>query len=350
MSNEACAPPKHKLASIGGVARGSDSCAARAAAAKVEAAQSHMPKRERDAAIKPRMTLVTNYEYVANGRDYAKEDLHLQAAMRKRGLTVISIHPDDLTEADFDSSDVVLWRNTGPVTTHKASLDRWRKFQADGKDGGKLANNLQLKGDVSITGKKYLHDLSRLGGYPALDTMYVGEMLDACDSGVAIPTSLQATPLMIKPVDGADSVGIQRLGGVDALRTLAKADPSKREYLVQRAVDFDYEVSFYFVGTTCVYALRSGGPEARWEMSEYSAARNESTWAADMEFASRLMEWNGSSRGVVRVDGVREAGTGELFLMEIEDYNPYLSLDLLDEAKREGFYDVLARSLLESCS
>jgi hypothetical protein len=314
-----------------------------------------MPKRARDDGTKPRMTLVTNYEYVANGRDYAKEDLHLQAAMRKRGLSVTSIHPDDLTEADFDSSDVVLWRNTGPVTTHKGSLDRWRKFQADGKDGGKLANNLQLKGDVSPTGKKYLHDLSRVGGYPALDTMYVGEMLDAVDSGVGcgtcpIPASLQATPLMIKPIDGADSVGIQRLSGASALRELARCNPSKRNYLVQRAVEFDYEVSFYFVGTTCVYALRSGGPEARWEMSEYSAARNESTWAADMDFAARLMAWNGSSRGVVRVDGVREARTGELFLMEIEDYNPYLSLDLLDEAKREGFYDVLAHSLLESCS
>jgi hypothetical protein len=289
-----------------------------------------------------RLVLVTNFEYEANGRDYSKEDLSLQAALRARGFTVASLHPDDLTEKDFEASDVVLWRNTGPVTTHRDSLARWRKYQADGRDGGKLANNLQLKGDVSPTGKQYLLDLSSLGTCPVIETMLVGTILDDASSG-SIPFADK--PLMIKPLDGADSVGLQRLEGCEELRALVETDPSKRDYLVQRAIENAYEVSFYFVGTACVYALRSGGPEARWEMFEYTREENGATWEADVAFASKMMEWNGSSRGVVRVDGIREASTGKLLLMEIEDYNPFLSLDLLSEKTREDFYDVLAASL-----
>ena len=105
-----------------------------------------------------RLTLVTNFEYEAKGRDYASEDLWLAAALRARGYQVATIHPNDLEEGDIASADTVLWRNTGPVTTHKESLARWQQFQAQGKDGGKLANNLQLNGDLK--GKQHLLDLS----------------------------------------------------------------------------------------------------------------------------------------------------------------------------------------------
>ena len=64
-----------------------------------------------------------------------------------------------------------------------------------------------------------------------------------------------------------------------------------------------------------------------------------------MAFAETLFKWNGPSRGVVRVDGVRESKTWRLLLMEVEDYNPYLSLDLLPQSKREEFVDILARSV-----
>ena len=41
-----------------------------------------------------------------------------------------------------------------PVTTHAASLARWRAHQAAGADRGILANNLSLKGDVRAEGGK----------------------------------------------------------------------------------------------------------------------------------------------------------------------------------------------------
>ena len=38
--------------------------------------------------------------------------------------------------------------------------------------------------------------------------------------------------------------------------------------------------------------------------------------------------------------------SGELLLMEVEDINPYLSLDLLSEEKRESFVKALSKALL----
>lgn len=109
-------------------------------------------------ALRLRLTLVTNFEYEAKGRDYASEDLFLASALRSRGYQVATMHPNDLEERDIASADTVLWRNTGPVTTHKGSLGRWQQFQAEGRDEGKLANNLQLNGDLK--GKQHLLDLT----------------------------------------------------------------------------------------------------------------------------------------------------------------------------------------------
>ena len=48
----------------------------------------------------------------------------------------------------------------------------------------------------------------------------------------------------------------------------------------------------------------------------------------DIEFASKFIRWNTCKLGIQRVDGCR-LPDGRLFLMELEDYNPFLSLSLL---------------------
>jgi len=290
----------------------------------------------------PRLTLVTNFEYVAQGRQYCLEDLWLAAALRKRGFAVVTIHPNDLAEKDFAGSDAVLWRNTGAVVGHKPSLAKWKQYQAEGKDGGKLANNLQLKGD--LCGKQHLINLTQLGSaFPVIPTQLVGSFL-ALNEGLPEADADDDQRVLIKPMDGADSFGLEMLT-VHELRQKATAAPEKYNegYVTQRVVDFEYEVSFYFVGATLVHALRTG--TERWKMAPYTEEGNCSTWEADVALARKFNEWNGLSRGVVRVDGVRERETGQLLLMEIEDYNPYLSLDLISEAAREGFVDTLARSI-----
>jgi len=283
----------------------------------------------------PRLTLVTNFGYQATGREYAKEDLWLAGSLRRRGFQVATIHPNDLDTCDFISSEFVLWRNTGPVTTHSESFYRWRQFQTDGKDHGKLVNNFLLKGD--LRGKQHLLDLTTLGVYPVIETQLVRSFLASRNS--------EDLMVLIKPMDGADSIGQQVLRASE-LAKLAEADSALYGFVAQRVVDFVYEVSFYIVGGTYVYALRTGsGPEGRWQLSPYTQEQNPATWEADMTFAMLFNKWNGRSRGVVRIDGVREATTGNLLLMEIEDYNPYLSLDLLPVSVQEIFADVLAESI-----
>lgn len=72
---------------------------------------------------------------------------------------------------------------------------------------------------------------------------------------------------MLKPLNGADSVGLREVPNREALKTIAASDAEIRDgYIVQRLVSFEYEVSFYFVGDTMAYALRSGGKDARWQM------------------------------------------------------------------------------------
>ena len=56
----------------------------------------------------------------------------------------------------------------------------------------------------------------------------------------------------------------------------------------------------------------------------------------DLLFAEKFIRWNDMARGIVRVDGCR-LPDGSLLLVELEDLNPFLSLDVLSETKREQF-------------
>jgi hypothetical protein len=68
--------------------------------------------------------------------------------------------------------------------------------------------------------------------------------------------------------------------------------------------------------------------------------------AADLEFARRFVEWNALPHGIQRVDACRTAD-GELLLVELEDLNPYLSLDRVTEPVREAFVARMKTSVRE---
>jgi hypothetical protein len=102
------------------------------------------------------------------------------------------------------------------------------------------------------------------------------------------------------------------------------------EVVVQPLVDIAYEVSFYFVDDAFVYALRTPDAERRWLLEPYVASE------ADLVFARRFVDWNDIEHGVQRVDACRTT-TGELLLVELEDLNPFLSLDRTTTSEREGF-------------
>jgi len=86
------------------------------------------------------------------------------------------------------------------------------------------------------------------------------------------------------------------------------------------------------------YALHAPDPKKRWELLPYSASGD------DIAFALEFIKWNTCEYGFQRVDACR-LDSGELLLMELEDYNPFLSLELLRPKVKEQFMTALCASI-----
>jgi hypothetical protein len=268
---------------------------------------------------RPRLLYVTDLAYQARGRRYCDEDIFLTSRLRDE-FDLALCHPGEAA-ALLDAFDAVVVRNSGPVLGHLAAYTAFRERAAE--LGARVYN--QLTGRADMAGKQYLLDLSA-AGEPVIPT--VGRLQDLH----LLPA---ADEYVVKPRLGADSEGL-RFVPADRLREALRDDAG--DVLVQPRVDFAYEVSFYFVDDDFQYALHAPDPARRWRLEPYDAT------ARDLEFARRFIRWNGIDHGIQRVDACRAPG-GELLLVELEDLNPYLSLDALDEARRDSFVTALRAAL-----
>ncbi len=170
-----------------------------------------------------------------------------------------------------------------------------------------------------MAGKQYLLDLTA-AGYPVIPTI---------DDPARLAELPQVPQYAVKPKQGADSIG---------LTFTATPDGPAGAVLIQPRIDFTYEVSFYFVDDAFQYALYAPDPDRRWELELYAPTE------ADLAFARSFVDWNTLDHGIQRVDACR-APSGELLLVELEDLNPYLSLDLVPAAVQDAFVGALTRSL-----
>ncbi|MGW3044709.1 hypothetical protein ACWC9T_32785 [Kitasatospora sp. NPDC001159] len=268
-------------------------------------------------AAKPGLLLVTDLAYQARGRRYCDEDIRLSARLRE-DFDVALCHPLDAV-ALMDAFDVVLVRNSGPVLNYRAEYEAFRSAALE--RGTRVYT--QLTGRADMAGKQYLLDLSA-AGYPVIPTV------DRAEDLARLPV---VPEYVVKPKLGADSIGL-RIVSRDQLDALTYDG-----VLVQPLIRFAYEVSFYFVDDAYQYALHAPDPEQRWRLERYEPT------AADLEFAHRFIAWNTVEHGIQRVDACRTP-EGELLLVELEDLNPYLSLDLVDEAAHEAFVGALKAALL----
>ncbi|MDJ0380720.1 hypothetical protein [Streptomyces sp. G-G2] len=259
---------------------------------------------------------VTDLAYPARGRRYCDEDIFLTSRLREE-FALALCHPLD-AQALLPAFDAVIVRNSGPVLHHQEAYDAFRAHAL--ATGARVYN--PLTGRADMAGKRYLLELTR-AGYPVIPTV---------DDPADLHLLPQAREYAVKPQQGADSIGL-----------VFTADPAPHltpggGLLVQPRVDFAYEVSFYFVDDAFQYALYAPDPARRWELEPYAAT------PADLAFARSFIDWNTLSHGIQRVDACR-APSGELLLVELEDLNPYLSLDLVPERVREGFVGALTASL-----
>lgn len=266
---------------------------------------------------RPRVLYVTNPQYQARGREYGEEDRYL-AGRLAAGFEVRTCLPAEAVDGMADS-DVVLVRNTGPVAGYQHDYER---FRDRARATGHPVYN-ELTGKADMLGKHYLLDL-HAGGYPVIPTA----------TASAVPEELPPSEqYLVKPLLGADSAGLY-LASAEELAATPPADA-----IVQPLVDIAYEVSFYFVDHTFVYAMYTPDPAARWQLEPYHPTE------ADLAFARRFIEWNDIDHGVQRVDACRTTD-GQLLLLELEDLNPYLSLDRTTEAARERLVRELAAAIM----
>lgn len=259
---------------------------------------------------------VTDLSYQARGRCYRGEDLMVSARLRD-DFDVALCHPLDARRL-MGGFDGVLVRNSGPVLHYREEYDAFRSQAM--RHGTRVFNPLTGKGDM--VGKGYLLELTAQGS-PVIPTVQRRADLDL------LPV---VSEYVVKPTYGADSVGLE----VVSRRVLD--DMVDGDVLVQPRIDFAYEVSFYFVDRTFRYALCAPRPEARWELEWYEPTSD------DLAFAQHFVDWNSIDHGIQRVDACRTAD-GELLLVELEDLNPYLSLEVVDEETRAAFVAALSASL-----
>ncbi|MFH0518365.1 hypothetical protein ACHBTE_14445 [Streptomyces sp. M41] len=266
--------------------------------------------------VRPRILYVTDLAYQARGRRYCDEDIFLTSRLRDE-FDLALCHPRDAA-ALMDAFDATVVRNSGPVLTYQEAYDDFRRRAIS--SGARVYNPLTGKADMA--GKQYLLDLTA-SGHPVIPTV------DRAEDLHLLP---EVDRYVVKPKLGADSMGL-RIVSAQGARDLVTED-----LLVQPRVDFAYEVSFYFVDHDFQYALYAPHTDGRWRLEPYAPTD------ADLAFARRFIDWNGLDHGIQRIDACR-APDGELLLVELEDLNPYLSLDALDDTRRDAFVDAMKASL-----
>ncbi len=266
-------------------------------------------------AAKPRLLYVTDLGYDANGRIYHQEDIDLTSRLRSK-FTIALCHPHDVT-ALMPAFDAVVVRNSGPVMGFQGAYDEFRAAAL--ASSTRVYNSLDGRGDMA--GKQYLLDLTD-AGYPVIPTVQRAADIDRLPN---------VAEYVVKPKDGADSHGLEFVSR-DRLRDIDDG------MLIQPRINFEYEVSFYYIDNAFQYALYAPDTARRWELKNYQPTSD------DLEFAGRFVDWNTLTHGISRIDACR-APDGSLMLVELEDLNPYLSLEILDPQPRDDFVAAMSTSI-----
>lgn len=257
-----------------------------------------------------KIVYLTDLYYRTYSRNYPNEDLLITEQL-KDSFDLVLCNPHNI-EAFEDDADLIVLRNTGCVILYKEEFD---KFKESVKEKHlPIFNEFTGKGDMQ--GKQYLIDLT-LSGYPVIPTV---------DTKADISTLPECERYVIKPKSGADSIGLEFL----TPQQLHERDFPDYDTIIQPAIDFLYEVSFYFINDKFEYALYAPNAKKRWELKEYSVT------AEDIEFARKFIDWNSIHHGIQRIDACRTKD-GELLLMELEDLNPFLSFECLDQKTQNKF-------------
>lgn len=266
-----------------------------------------------------KILFVTDLYYNAKGRNYYEEDLFLTSSLRE-DFKLLICNPKDINDFNEDF-DLILFRNTGPAANFEKE---YKIFRNKIKTHNLLTYN-SFDGHGDMNGKNYLMELTDKN-LPVIKT--INNIKDFHKLPIV-------KNYIIKPIDGADSIGLEYLSKDDVFKKIKPYDYST---LIQPFIDFQYEVSFYYIDRKFQYALYAPNKGERWKMEEYNPTKD------DFDFCNRLLSWNNLSHGIQRIDACRDEN-GDLLLVEMEDLNPYLSLLDISSTLRDKFVFSLKESL-----
>lgn len=264
---------------------------------------------------------LSDLSYQAKGRNYCEEDIFITSWLKEE-FDVALCQPA-CAESFEDTVDLIVFRNTGSVIGYK---EVYRDFvKRVRKKGLRTFNTFDGKADMC--GKEYLLELTK-EQYPVIPT------IDAKSDLHLLP---DVNTYVIKPKDGADSIGLEFLTEEE----IDKRDIADGTMLIQPKIDFVYEVSFYFINDRFEYALYAPDTTKRWRLEPYDCSEE------DIAFAKRFIRWNSVTNGIQRVDACRTVD-GKLLLVELEDLNPYLSLSEVSEGTKRSFIDDFVQALKQA--
>lgn len=260
--------------------------------------------------MRKKILYLTDLYYRAKGRNYYEEDLWLTGRLKDH-FDVALCHPFNSESFEKDV-DLIVFRNTGGVSGFKEVYDAFVKRVK----ALHLKTFNEFTGKADMKGKQYLLDLTA-AGYPVIPTV---------DKKEDIGQLPDVPKYVIKPKDGADSIGLEFL----TREALGGRELEPGLTLIQPKIDFQYELSFYFINDKFEYALYAPDKSKRWALEKYVATEE------DIAFATEFIRWNNIRSGIQRIDACRTKD-GKLLLVELEDLNPYLSILEVDEPTRERF-------------
>lgn len=268
--------------------------------------------------MKKKLLYLTDLNYQAKGRVYCEEDIFLTGRLQEH-FDIALCHP--INSHRFEQNvDTVVFRNTGSTCGFQDTYDAFKqRVQTQ-----KLKTFNEFCGKADMCGKQYLLELTEKG-YPVIPTV------DRIDRLAVLP---EVDSYVVKPKNGADSIGLRFL----SKQELMENPPESGAHVIQPAIDFLYEASFYFINDTLEYAMYAPDKTRRWILAPYEYS------AEDRAFAEQLIHWNSIKNGIQRVDACRTKD-GRLLLMELEDLNPYLSILEVDTDTRERFVKDLIAAL-----
>jgi hypothetical protein len=168
-------------------------------------------------------------------------------------------------------------------------------------------------------GKTYLTDLYKQGFQVMPTFVSADEALE-----------YQAEQYLVKPLVGGSGHGVRTLSRKELAETNIE-----QSFVIQPKMDIAYETSYLYIDNVFQYALKTRA--SRWDLVVYEPSADE------LAFGEKCVAWN-PIKGVQRVDSLWTTD-GKQYLLELEDWAPFLSLYDSENTPKDVFIKNLVVSL-----